>query len=194
LRYLTILIVIVAVSMGSTAYASDISMIGDSILCSTYVVAPSNCNAGIHYVDDVRTIHAVNGLKLAGSRNYINQVVSDPTTHILVVALGSNDVAQKSLTMRPDIFRAANQPVGCVVITTVKVRGVTSLYNRRWITYARRWNGIVRESGAVVADWNAFSQGKPNWFLSDGLHLTRIGRIAYHSMLTNAINRCALTN
>ena len=48
----------------------------------------------------------------------------------------------------------------------------------------------MRASGAVVADWNAYSAERPGWFLSDGLHLTGAGKRAYNNLLRRAVQGC----
>ena len=75
------------------------------------------------------------------------------------------------------------------MITTVKVNGVTPFYSNSWKVRSRLWNQAVRASGAQVADWNAYSAGRPGWFLADGLHLTGAGKRAYN-LLRRAVQGC----
>jgi hypothetical protein len=76
------------------------------------------------------------------------------------------------------------------VLTTVKVKGVTPLYSNDWKARSRQWNQAVRASGALVADWNAYSAGRPGWFLADGLHLSGAGKRAYNNLLRRAVQGC----
>jgi hypothetical protein len=109
----------------------------------------------------------------------------------LVVALGSNDVAIRNGAMENDISVTDAQTVRCLVLTTVKVNGVTPFYNRRWRAWARRWNRAVWASSAVVADWNAQARTHPGWFRADGLHLTGAGARAYGRLLGRTVaTRC----
>lgn len=150
--------------------AVDTRLVGDSLTAQTDWDDPD---------------FAVNGLPGRALYDNIGLISSLATYNTLVVALGSNDVNQ----MRPvRIWRVAElAPI--VVITTVKVNGVTPFYGERWREYARRWNTAVHESGAVVADWNAKCQGHPGWFLSDGLHLTRAGEINYAQLIENTVTQ-----
>jgi hypothetical protein len=103
---------------------ADTRVVGDSLTQQTY-------ESGGWYVD------SANGRQLRSSRGRVSAaVVQAPVA--LVVALGSNDVSHRSTTMAADVAGAARRPVPCVVITTVKVLGVTPLYGSRWREYARR--------------------------------------------------------
>ena len=110
----------------------------------------------------------------------------------LVVALGSNDVGRRRsrLQMLHDLDRADGilAGVGCVVWTTVKVRGVSPLYGRDWVRYARTWNSLLRDhvEGAVL-DWNAVARSHPGYFLGDGLHMSGAGRAAYAHFLQRGV-------
>ena len=62
----------------------------------------------------------------------------------------------------------------------VTLRETTSNYtqvNARIRNAARRWRKSL-----VVADWNAYSRGKP-WFREDGLHLTTSGALGLARLL-----------
>lgn len=59
----------------------------------------------------------------------------------------------------------------------------------------RSWEGpnndaiaeVVPEyPNAVIADWNAASRGKPEYFVSDGVHLTKAGAKAYATLIKKA--------
>lgn len=136
------------------------------------------------------TVDARNRRSMQESRVVItNHSVRLPDA--LVVALGSNDVAIRSGSMEQDVSFTDTQTVNCLVLTTVKVAGVTPFYNRRWVAWARRWNRAVWQSGAVVADWNGRARSHPEWFREDGLHLTGSGAHAYGRLLGQAVeNGC----
>jgi hypothetical protein len=164
----------VLVVMCAPAFA-DTQVVGDSLTRQTYM------ESGGWYVN------ARDGRALDRNVPLVSRFAARGPD-ALVVALGSNDVAQRRTTAT--VGQAAAMPVSCVVLTTVKVYGVTRFYNVRWAEYARRWNRAVRSSGAVVADWNRLSTGQPGWFLADGLHLTESGKLAYDQMLREAVTRC----
>ena len=170
----------VAVPSGA-AHAGEpptVRLVGDSLTVQAFASPPPGW--------------AVNGLDGRALRSSWRQVESHARAEpaVLVVALGSNDVRQRSDTMEADTARAAALPAACVVLTTVKVHGVSPFYGRRWGAYATRWNRAVRASGAVVAEWNARAVVHPGWFLADGLHLTAAGRRGYASLLIESAARC----
>lgn len=95
---------------------------------------------------------------------------------VVVVNVGYNDwAAVYDVDKVMLAFRAAK--VHTVVWVTL--RETTSNYaqiNSAIRKAARRWPGLV------VADWDAYSRGKP-WFISDGLHLTPTGAKSLSRML-----------
>lgn len=46
---------------------------------------------------------------------------------------------------------------------------------------------VARSDGVVLADWKARSAGHPEWFVSDGVHLTPPGRLAYAETIRAAL-------
>ncbi len=161
----------------STPAAAEVILIGDSLTRSAYKPAGW-------------TVDARNRRSMHESRVNITSAAAR-LPQALVVALGSNDVAIRSGSMEQDVTFTQTQTVGCLVLTTVKVNGVTPFYNRRWKAWARRWNRAVWHSGAVVADWNGRARSHPEWFREDGLHLTDSGARAYGRLLGQAVaNHC----
>lgn len=87
---------------------------------------------------------------------------------VVVVNVGYNDWAA---VYDVDRVMRALSAAGVRTVVWVTLRATTSNYarnNARIRAAARRWKGLV------VADWNAYSHGKP-WFREDGLHLTGAG-------------------
>jgi hypothetical protein len=87
---------------------------------------------------------------------------------VVVVNVGYND-----WTAVYDVDRVmqALSDAGVRTVVWVTLRATTSNYarsNARIRAAERRWKGFV------VADWDAYSRGKP-WFREDGLHLTEAG-------------------
>lgn len=97
---------------------------------------------------------------------------------VLVVNVGYNESADGYRQGIDRIMRAALAQ-GASGVVWVTLRETRSIY--RWTnvaikTAAKRWPQLV------VADWNAYSSGKP-WFGDDGLHLTATGATALASFL-----------
>jgi len=172
----TALLTVVLTVLSAGAARADTRVVGDSLSRQTYYES-----AGWH-------VDAARGRTLRASRARVDATAAlEPDA--LVVALGSNDVGQLSGSVGADIRHAAGA-APCVVLTTVKVAGVTPFYSRRWAEWARRWNRAVWASGAHVANWNPIARDHPRYFLADGLHLTRAGEVAYDAMLRRAAASC----
>lgn len=90
---------------------------------------------------------------------------------VVVVNVGYNDWAA---VYDVDRVMRALEAAGVRTVVWVTLRETTSNYarsNARIRKAARHWRSLV------VADWNAFSRGKP-WFREDGLHLSVPGAMA----------------
>lgn len=169
----TVLVAIVAWLIALTGpAAADTQVVGDSLTVQTF--------------GDTAGVDGLVGRPLYGNLQLVAHAAGP--ADVLVVALGSNDVAHRYPTT--PISAVASLPVSCVVLTTVKVGGVTPFYNVAWRAYARRWNRAVHRSGAVVANWNVYSAGHGDWFLADGLHLTAAGEAAYERLLADTAAAC----
>jgi len=97
---------------------------------------------------------------------------------VLVVNVGYNESADGYRQGIDRVMRAA-LALGASGVVWVTLRETRDIY--RWTnvaikTAAKRWPQLV------VADWNAYSSGKP-WFGDDGLHLTPTGATALASFL-----------
>ena len=96
---------------------------------------------------------------------------------VVVINVGYNDWAAVY-----DVDRVMRALKGAGVRTAIWVtlRETTTNYaqnNARIRGAARRWRNSL-----VVADWNAYSRGKP-WFREDGLHLTVSGALGLARLL-----------
>lgn len=95
---------------------------------------------------------------------------------VVVVNVGYNDWAA---VYDVDRVMRALRAAGVTTAIWVTLRETTTNYarsNARIRTAARRWKGLV------VADWNAYSRGKP-WFREDGVHLTASGAMGLVRLL-----------
>jgi hypothetical protein len=99
---------------------------------------------------------------------------------VVVVNVGYNDWAAVY-----DVDRVMRALKGAGVkrviwVTLREAGGNASIYadsNARIRSAAKRWRNRL-----VVADWNAYSRGKP-WFREDGLHLTTAGALGLARLL-----------
>lgn len=105
---------------------------------------------------------------------------------VLIVKVGYNESAQGYRQGIDRIMRAALAE-GATGVVWVTLRETSDTYHWTNVaikTAARRWPQLV------VADWNAYSAGKP-WFGSDGLHMSATGATALASFLRPYVFRAA---
>ena len=104
-----------------------------------------------------------------------------PFPSTVVIHLGTNGtVAAADM----DGMLSSLQGVDRVVLVTVQHNG-----NRSWEGQA---NGEItaaaaRWPNARVADWKGYSDGHPEWFAGDGIHLSSGGAQAYADVIAGAI-------
>ena len=105
---------------------------------------------------------------------------------VLVVKVGSNEGSQGYGAGIDRVMRAALAD-GVRGVVWVTLRETSPIYRSTNIELrktAKRWPQLL------VADWNAFSAGKP-WFGSDGLHLSATGATQLASLLRPYVFRAA---
>ena len=105
---------------------------------------------------------------------------------VLVVDVGYNESSEGYRAGIDRVMRAAlaQGARGVVWVTLREQRDVYRTTNAAIRTAARRWPQIQ------VADWNAYSSGKP-WFRRDGLHMEPTGALALAAFLRPFIWRAA---
>ena len=98
--------------------------------------------------------------------------------HVLIVNVGYNESADGYGAGIDRVMRAAlaQGAIGVVWVTLRETRRIYHSTNDAIETATERWPRLV------VADWNAYSSGRP-WFGHDGLHLTDRGAGALASFL-----------
>ncbi len=187
--------IVVAAALAAAASTSAsleaktrVTVVGDSITASfSYVPAATRLlGRGL----DLRTDTAVCRRLVAASCAFHGstpatalQVISgqgQALGPVVVVNVGYNDW---SAVYDVDRVMRALRAAGVTRVVWVTLREASSnasLYaqsNARIRTAGRRWKQRL-----VVADWNAYSRGKP-WFREDGLHLTRAGALGLARLL-----------
>ena len=105
---------------------------------------------------------------------------------VLVVDVGYNEEARTYREGMRELIRSATS-AGVKGIVWVTLRESNALYrstNAVIRSEARRWRQVY------VADWNAYSAGRP-WFGTDGLHLNGAGAQALVALVRPLIFRAA---
>jgi hypothetical protein len=105
---------------------------------------------------------------------------------VLVVNVGYNEDSRGYRAGIDRVMRTALRlgARGVVWVTLRETRGIYHETNVAIRSAARRWPQLL------VADWNAYSSGKP-WFGDDGLHLTSAGATALAAFLRSYVLRAA---
>ena len=108
---------------------------------------------------------------------------------VLVVKVGYNESPAGYGRGIDRVMRAAlaDGATGVVWVTLREQGGYSGLYHE---TNAAIRQAVKRWPELLVADWNAYSAGKP-WFGSDGLHLSSTGATALAAFLRPYIVRAA---
>ncbi len=177
------LLVVAAASAGPSA-KTRVTVIGDSITASfDYVPAARRYLArGLDLRSDAVVCRRLVASSCAfrGSKpSTALELVADQRRAlgpVVVVNVGYNDW---SAVYDVDRVMRALSAAGVRTVVWVTLRETTSNYGRnnaRIRAAARRWKGLV------VADWDAYSRGKP-WFREDGLHLTGAGAFGLAQLL-----------
>jgi len=107
---------------------------------------------------------------------------------VLVVKVGYNESAQGYRQGIDQVMRAALAE-GAKAVVWVTLRETTGSYHQTNVvirTAAKRWPQLR------VADWNAYSRGKP-WFGHDGLHLTVTGAQGLATLVRTSVLEAAAT-
>ena len=165
-----------------------VTVIGDSIMASFNYVAAARRYLGKSL--DLRSDAVVCRRLVAASCSFqgttprtVLQVVGAQGRAlgpVVVVNVGYNDwAAVYDVDRVMKALRAAG--VKHVIWVTLRQAGsYASIYaqsNARIRSAGKRWRSTL-----VVADWNAYSSGKP-WFRDDGLHLTTSGALGLARLL-----------
>jgi hypothetical protein len=178
---LTLVVGLVVLGIGAPADAQEAppAVIGDSL---TVGAAP--------FLPATWSVDGRNGRMLEEATPAI-ATAANRARRCIVVALGSNDVSHDhtEARMRRDLREAGAllRDRSCVLWTTVKVLGV-GYYGPGWRRFALQWNRLVRrEVEGDVLDWDAEAVVHPEYFLGDGLHMTRAGRAAYARFIRRGV-------
>jgi hypothetical protein len=177
---------VAAATAADAAGPLPVTFVGDSVPASiSYIpAAQAQLRRGMKVRLDLRVCRRL----VAPSCSYQG---STPTTalqavqgygrslgRVLIVDVGYNESADGYRRGIDRIMRAALAQ-GAAGVVWVTLRETQSIYHRTNVvirTAAKRWPELV------VADWNAYSSGKP-WFGDDGLHLTTTGASALAAFL-----------
>lgn len=105
---------------------------------------------------------------------------------VLIVEVGYNETAQGYAGGMRRIINAARAHgiKGIVWVTLREIRPSYRMTNKAIRAEARRLPDVH------VADWNAYSRGKP-WFSADGLHLNSLGAVEMAAFLRPYVFRAA---
>jgi hypothetical protein len=186
---------IAGASSGGSAKLTTATFVGDSVAASIFYVpaAQAHLKQGMRVQLDLKVCRRLT------TRSCSFQGVTPPTAlqavrsygrslgDALIVDVGYNEGPSGYRTGLDRVMRAAlaQGAHGVVWVTLRETRGIYAETNAVIRAAAKRWPQLI------VADWNAFSYGKP-WFRSDdGLHLTSEGAYALASFLRPYVVKAA---
>jgi peptidoglycan/LPS O-acetylase OafA/YrhL len=102
----------------------------------------------------------------------------------VVLHTGTNGL-YSAITLNGIINRMSQLGVDQVYLLNVRVPfGWEGVVNEQILEVAQDWPGFV-----TFIDWHARTEGHPEWFLDDGVHLTKEGAEAYVNMTLDVIRR-----
>jgi hypothetical protein len=177
-------IVVAGAASATPSGKPRVSLIGDSIAASFDYVPSARryLGRGIDLHSDAAVCRrlvaascAFQGIQPATALDIIRSR-SSTLGSVVVVNVGYNDWAA---VYDVDKVMRALEAARVRTVVWVTLRETTSNYARNNAAIrraTRRWQNLV------VADWDAYSRGKP-WFISDGLHLTPAGAKGLSRML-----------
>lgn len=169
---------VVAASQGAAPKPIKVTIVGDSVPASIgyTTTAKAELRRGLAVRLDVAECRrlvqpscAFNGSTPSTALEAVRRYGSS-LGNALVVSVGYNESASGYAVGIDRVMRAALAQHARAVVW-VTLRETSELYrqtNRAIRRAAARWPPLT------IADWNAYSRGKP-WFVRDGLHLTGTG-------------------
>ncbi|HJU47269.1 MAG TPA: GDSL-type esterase/lipase family protein [Gaiellaceae bacterium] len=168
-----------------------VTLIGDSIAAGIAYVPDARrlLARGIDLRLDVRVCRRLVGESCPydGQRppNVLDTVAATGTAlgRVVVIDVGYNDYAEEYPQGIDDVMRSLTA-AGVRTVVWVTLREKHSMYppiNAAIRRAARRWRQIV------VLDWNAYSRGRPAWFVGDGLHLNPRGALGLAKLIRPAV-------
>lgn len=195
-------VVVVTLAAGLVALAgaadakarTNITFVGDSVSASIAYVTTAQAQLRKGY--DVRLDLKVCRRLVQASCSYngsrplsaleVVQSLGRSLGDVLVVKVGYNESAQGYGAGIDRVMRAAlaQGAKGVVWVTLRETRDIYHWTNMAIRTAAKRWPQLV------VADWNAYSSGRP-WFGGDGLHLSSAGATALAAFLRPHVHEAA---
>ena len=187
---LSFVFVLGAAAPGSAAHRPQVTFVGDSVAASLGYVpsARARLGRGLSLRVDAAVCRrlvqpscvfqgAAPSTALQAVRSYGHSL-----GEVLIVKVGYNESSFGYSEGIDRVMRAARAQ-GAKAVVWSTLRETSSIYtetNRAIRKAAKRWPQLR------VADWNAFSHGKP-WFGPDGLHLTATGANALAGLLRQQV-------
>ncbi len=187
---------------------------GDSLIAqSSWPISRSLINAGYD-----PAVSGLNGAAIADFDPYVRSYTGYQGAAVMVIALGTNNAFYASPNAPRTIDLAASvddlrkvagnaieqvpgsafpQSVRCLVWVNLNDRATALELDQHapTINQAIRDEAEIRNRAGrqmLVADWNSRSQGHPEWFVSDGVHLNEDGQDAYGRLIRETVQRCRL--
>lgn len=169
------------------AHASTL-VIGDSALAAlTWAPGSGRAVIGFDITLDLRAcrrLYRPSCASPAPTTVYEALGVHGPGFETLVVAVGYNDLAGSTGEGFEAVVERARQ-LGYSRIVWFTMRGGATFEQRNQVLRELLASG--RFPDVTLADWNAYTASRPDWFVSDGVHFRVIGAWAAADYLTRKL-------
>ena len=191
-----------------------VAVFGDSLTAqSSWRISRSLVDAGYD-----PAVSGLNGAAIADFDPHVRSYTGYQGAEVMVIALGTNNAfyASPQAPRKIDLASSIDElrkvagdaiepvpgtafplSVRCLVWVNLNDRA-TALeldQNAPTINQAIRDEAEMRNRAGrqmLIADWNSRSQGHPEWFVSDGVHLNEDGQDAFSGLIRETVQRCRL--
>jgi len=157
-----------------------VTLIGDSVMARTYSTWISHSSSYFQFWVDASPSRFPQDIP-----PLLDTLRQSGHLHPAVVLHTGTNGMYSARTLEGIINRMSQLGVDQVYLLNVRVPfGWEGVVNQGILEVAQDWPEFV-----VFIDWHARSEGHPEWFLDDGVHLTKEGAEAYVEMTLDAIRR-----
>jgi len=161
-------------------WACSVTLLGDSVMARTYSAWMAHSGRYFKFYIDAKPnrqpkdiIPLLSPMRRAGH-----------LYHTVVLHIGTNAMPSRG-ALDEIISQMARLGVHKVYLLTIRRPvGWEGLANQNIAAAVKDWQDL-----AVLVDWHAASEGHPEWFLEDGVHLNAVGAQAYVNLTLDSIRR-----
>jgi len=190
----------------AAATLPPISAIGDSTLLGMTSSAKAIINGSYNMLYDAKScrrliITSCRGHGVVPPNTLVTmRAYSGRLGDALVVMAGYDDWYNFGSAVDQIVAEARGQGLGHVVWLTYRTQGpyvgVGGAYSATYRSFNNiLWSKVSQHPELVIADWDAYTVGKPSWFAADGIHISSTGAVGLANFIkakldTLGLQRC----